>query len=39
VTVLGDDQAISGGGVLPGFEVTLSDLFARADRQGPAESR
>jgi len=36
VTVIGEDQPLSGGDVLPGFEVTLSELFARADRQGPA---
>lgn len=36
VTVVGEDQSLSGGGVLPGFEVSLGYLFARATRHGPA---
>ncbi len=35
--VIGEDQPISGGDVLPGFQVTLKDLLARADRERPAE--
>jgi Uma2 family endonuclease len=37
VTVLGEEQSLSGGTVLPGFEVVLGELFARANRRGPAE--
>lgn len=36
VSVVGEDQPLSGGDVLPGFQVTLNELRARADRQRPA---
>ena len=36
-TVIGEDQPISGGEVLPGFQVTLRDLLLRTDREPPAE--
>lgn len=36
VSVVGEDQPLSGGEVLPGFQVTLSELQTRADRQRPA---
>lgn len=36
VSVVGEDQPLSGGEVLPGFQVTLGELRARADRQRPA---
>jgi len=34
-TEIGEDQSLSGGDVLPGFELPLRDLFARAERRSP----
>ena len=34
-TVLDQQQSLSGGEVLPGFELPLRDLFAELDRQAP----
>ena len=36
--VLTQDQTLGGGDVLPGFTLSLRDLFADLDRQGPAAS-
>jgi Uma2 family endonuclease len=36
LTVVREDQSLTGGDVLPGFELSLRDLFARAARQGPS---
>lgn len=34
-TVIAEDQPLSAGAILPGFEVTLRELLARAERRGP----
>jgi len=34
MTEIGRDGVLSGGDVLPGFELPLADLFARAERRG-----
>src|SRR5215210_1094769 len=34
-TAIGQDGALDGGNVLPGFVLPLRELFARVDRQGP----
>ena len=36
VAQIGPDDPLTGGDVLPGFELSLRELFERADRQGPA---
>jgi Uma2 family endonuclease len=36
LTEVHEDQSLTGGDVLPGFELSLRDLFARAARQGPS---
>jgi Uma2 family endonuclease len=36
VTDLDQDGLLEGGPVLPGFQLSLRELFARADRQGPS---
>lgn len=36
VTELDKDGVLDGGQVLPGFQLSLRELFERADRQGPA---
>jgi Uma2 family endonuclease len=36
VTDLDQDGVLDGGPVLPGFQLSLRELFARADRQGPS---
>jgi Uma2 family endonuclease len=34
-TVLGEDQRLDGGDVLPGFSLSIRDWFAEAERTGP----
>jgi Uma2 family endonuclease len=36
VTVVDQNGLLDGGPVLPGFQLSLRELFARADRQGPS---
>lgn len=36
-SAVAEDQPLSGGDVLPGFEVALKEILARVDRQGPAQ--
>jgi Uma2 family endonuclease len=36
-TVLDDSQTLEGGDVLPGFAVSLGELFDRASQRGPSE--
>ena len=36
MTVVDQDGVLDGGPVLPGFQLSLRELFARADRQGPS---
>jgi Uma2 family endonuclease len=36
VTVVDQDGVLDGGPVLPGFQLSLRELFARADRQSPS---
>jgi Uma2 family endonuclease len=33
-TVVGENDVLDGGDVLPGFQLPLKELFARAERQG-----
>lgn len=35
VTEIGVDGSLSGGDVLPGFQLSLAELFHEADRSGP----
>ena len=37
--VLGEDQVLDGGDVLPGFALPIREWFAEADRQGPRGRR
>jgi len=37
VTVVEQDGLLDGGSVLPGFQLSLRELFARADRQSVLE--
>jgi Uma2 family endonuclease len=36
--VVAPDGVLSGGDVLPGFELSMAELFARAERSGPGET-
>ena len=35
MTKLAEDDFLDGGDVLPGFRLSLAELFAEADRMGP----
>ncbi len=35
VTIMAEDGFLDGGDVLPGFRLSLAELFAEADRTGP----